>query len=163
MLFHFSEDPMIRRFEPRPSKSNGAVVWAIAEEFAFLYFFPRDCPRIVIWAQDDSGAQDRDHWLGEDQRVAYVEERWMERITQTTVYCYALPVVTFQSLDDVGMHVSSEAVMPSAVAPLTDLPQQLAQRGVALRPVSSLRPIAPVWRSSLHASGIRLRNAHDPF
>ena len=47
-LFHFSEDPSIARFEPR-SRSDDPdelpFVWAIDEEHAPHYYFPRDCPR----------------------------------------------------------------------------------------------------------------------
>lgn len=59
MLYHFSDDPGITRFVPRALKKqrpseqewlNGPLVWAISEAFAFLYLFPRDCPRIVTWA-----------------------------------------------------------------------------------------------------------------
>lgn len=64
-LFHFSEDPTIVTFAPRavvvpsrrsPGKEwlNGPLVWAIQESLDFMYLFPRDCPRILTWAIDET-------------------------------------------------------------------------------------------------------------
>lgn len=75
-LFHFSEAPDITRFTPRPVTVpserppgrdwlNGPLVWAIDEARAFLYLFPRACPRIVIWSTADTSPEDRRQWLGE--------------------------------------------------------------------------------------------------
>ena len=56
-LYHFSDDPSITRFVPRPvlvpatrppgsDWLNGPLVWAIDEWHQPMYLFPRDCPRI---------------------------------------------------------------------------------------------------------------------
>ena len=53
VLFHYSEDPGIVRFEPHVPRTNPdvpAAVWAIDEARAPLYWFPRDCPRVTVWA-----------------------------------------------------------------------------------------------------------------
>lgn len=170
MLFHFSDNPAVTRFIPRPLRTpvarpqgqawlNGPLVWAIRPSHAFLYHFPRDCPRIVIWATDKSTDADKQHWLGHDQRVAYVEESWMDRIASASIYRYQLPDAGFRDLEDVGMSVASHTVIPKKIDHLTDLPARLTALGVALRAVPSLQPIKMVWDSSLHASGIRLRHA----
>lgn len=170
MLYHFSHDPAITRFIPRSLRTpvarpqgqewlNGPLVWAIRASHAFLYHFPRDCPRIVVWATDNSTDADKRHWLGRDQRVAYVEEGWCDQIASSSIYRYQLPDVGFRDLDDVGMSVASHAVIPQKIDHLTDLPARLSTLGVALRAVPSLQPIKMVWGSSLHASGIRLRHA----
>ena len=39
--------------------------------------------------------------------------------------------------------------------------RSLAAQGVELRAMESLLPLKDVWSTSLHASGIRLRNARD--
>ena len=57
------------------------------------------------------------------------------------------------------MWVSRQAVTPSAMTEVADLPAALADCDVELRAVDSLVPLRGVWSSSLHASGIRLRNA----
>src|SRR5690242_18830335 len=56
-LFHYSEDPSITTFVPRVPRSNPrqrAAVWAIDGQHAPLYWFPRDCPRVTVWANDDA-------------------------------------------------------------------------------------------------------------
>ncbi len=173
-LFHFSEDAGIQRFEPRPVRQpaprrpgqewlNGPLVWAISEDHQRLYLFPRDCPRIVIWSGNDSSAADRDTWLcGLEpgmQAVAYVERAWAERIATAHIHRYELPVESFESIEDAGMHVSRCTVQPFDLHRVPDLPQALHGAQTELRVVDSLLPLRGVWESSLHASGIRLRNA----
>ncbi len=172
MLYHFSEDGRIDRFvprsvqiaRPRPAGHdwlNGPLVWAIEAAFSFLYLFPRDCPRILIWATEASLPEDTAAWLGSEKRVAFIEECWLDRLRAATIHRYTLPPDGFVSLDDVGMHVNRAAVTPSSIERLTNLPALLAQNQVTLRPVPSLALIKPVWNSSLHTSGIRLRNAQN--
>lgn len=170
MLYHFSDDPGIKRFVPRPVRTpaprpagqdwlNGPLVWAISDAFTFLYLFPRDCPRILAWAIQDSTVADQTTWLGGHKRVAYVEEAWMARIRQAYIYRYALPDADFTALDDIGMHVSRRAIVPTGITRLTDLRTRLTEQNVALRVVPSLVPLRPLWDTTLHVSGIRLRNA----
>jgi hypothetical protein len=59
------------------------------------------------------------------------------------------------------MWVSRAAVRPLGVEAMTDLPAQLEARGIELRVLESLAPLKDVWNTSLHASGLRLRNARD--
>jgi hypothetical protein len=169
-LFHFSEDPGIARFEPRPVRApsarppgrewlNGPLVWAIDEPHQSMYLFPRDCPRILIWPLATTSAEDRAAWLGEAGRAAYVEARWLAALNTARIYRYDLPGDGFESLDDAGMWVSRTAVTPLVVNEVADLPAALAACGVELKVVDSLTPLRGVWDSSLHASGIRLRNA----
>ncbi|HVR52987.1 MAG TPA: hypothetical protein VMS38_24905 [Pseudorhodoferax sp.] len=173
-LFHFSEDPGIACFVPRPVRVpavrppgrawlNGPLVWAIAAAHARLYLFPRDCPRIVVWLTAASTAADSARWLGDlapgMQAVAFVERGWLARIASTTLYRYTLPDTSFLDLDDAGMQVSHEAVLPLAVHAVPDLRAALQASGTVLQPVDSLAPLRPVWQSSLQASGIRLRHA----
>jgi hypothetical protein len=171
-LFHFSDDPAIARFEPRavrvPSARtagrewlNGPLVWAIDDAHQMLYLFPRDCPRILAWATPQSSAADRTRWLGpgEPRAVAFVETAWIDRLRSAAIHCYELPAATFRSLEDAGMWVSEAPVMPLGRVVLAGLDGELARRGVDLRIVDSLAPLAPLWNSSLHVSGIRLRNS----
>ncbi|MCI3134039.1 DUF6886 family protein [Phenylobacterium aquaticum] len=171
-LFHFSDDPTIARFDPRPVQVpaerapgmdwlNGPLVWAIDAPRQAMYSFPRDCPRILIWAEPGSAEADIDRWMGPGRpaMVAYVEWAWFERLKTGVIHRYALPAESFESLRDAGMWVSRQAVTPDAVETLTDLPAALAALGVELRLMESLLPLKDVWSSSLHASGIRLRNA----
>ncbi|MFT3718201.1 DUF6886 family protein [Pseudorhodoferax sp.] len=173
-LFHFSDDPGIGCFVPRPVRVpsarppgrewlNGPLVWAIDEAHQRLYLFPRDCPRIVVWSTAATVAADRQRWLGRLapglSAVAYVEQAWMPRIAAAALTRYELPPAGFRSLGDAGMHVSAQAVRPLRAEALTDLRAALHASGTELRPVAALAPLRPVWNSSLHASGIRLRHA----
>lgn len=169
-LFHFSEDTSITRFEPRPVRTpsarppgrewlNGPLVWAIDEPHQAMYLFPRACPRILLWPLPTTSPHDRAAWLGEAGQAAYVEERWLEALNTARIYRYELPVESFEDLGDAGMWVSRAAVTPLAVNEIADLPAALAAGGVDLRVVESLTPLRGVWDTTLHASGIRLRNA----
>ncbi|WP_313235771.1 DUF6886 family protein [Delftia acidovorans] len=173
-LFHFSEDGDIRQFQPRPVLKaaprrqgqewlNGPLVWAIAQTHQRLYLFPRECPRIVIWPHEHSTSEDKAQWLNAlpdgALAVAYVETAWAARLQAARIHRYELPADTFESLEDAGMYVSRQAVQPLRRDLLVDLPQALAECGTELRIVDSLQPLRGVWDSSLHASGIRLRNA----
>lgn len=171
-LFHFSDDPGIERFEPRPVRVasprpagkdwlNGPLVWAIDEAHEFMYLFPRDCPRILIWAKPDTLGDDRRTWLGDWSAVAYVERAWFDRLSKETIYRYEMPAEAFEDLHDAGMWVTGRTVMPVGVAALSGLDREFAPRDVELRVVDSLKPLKPLWQSSLHVSGIRLRNALD--
>ncbi len=53
------------------------------------------------------------------------------------------------------------AVSPLQVDALTDLLRELRAADVELRLVNSLANFAGVFDTSLHASGVRLRNARD--
>lgn len=169
-LYHFSDDPTIATFVPRPvliassrpvgmEWLNGPLVWAIEEELDFLYHFPRDCPRILIWATDATTAADKDKWLGSHRAAAYVERSWLGRCADAILYRYELPPEEFKSLNDAGMHVSRLPVTPTGCTTLVDLPGSFAPRNIDLRVVEDLLPLRELWATSLHTSGIRLKNA----
>ncbi|MGE0625324.1 MAG: DUF6886 family protein [Pseudomonadales bacterium] len=173
-LFHFSDDDGIERFEPRPVRTpsprppgrdwlNGPLVWAIDEWHQPLYLFPRECPRILIWRRPSSEAADvARYFAGSTARmVAWVEEGWRNRLESAHLQRYELPDDTFESLDDAGMWVSRAAVLPRACERIDRLPDALARADVELRLLPSLKPLNRLWETSLHASGIRLRNARD--
>ena len=173
-LFHFSEDPAIRVFVPRPVRVaidrgpdrawlNDPLVWAIDAVHSRLYLFPRDCPRIVIWPTGETSPEDRRTWFGDvtGRAVAYVEEAWMDRIRSGTLHRYGMPPETFEAIGEPGAWVSRYSVVPSGRDTLKDLPGAMAAEGLELRALPRLTPLAPVWRSTLQASGLRLRNARD--
>lgn len=171
-LYHFSEDPGIQRFEPRvpPPRAAGSystladdakVVWAIDAWHAPLYYFPRDCPRIVLWPLPETTEADRERWFGGTSAawIAHIEWAWLERMRSTAIYRYALPDSGFTYLGSPGTYLSEQAVEPLSVAPVGDLMAALRDADVELRFVGSLTPLEGVWDTTLHASGIRLRNA----
>lgn len=171
-LLHFSDDPAITVFEPRPVRVppvralgrewlNGPLVWATDEPHASLYLFPRDCPRIVVWPTPHTTAEDRAAWMGPTpaRAVAYVEAAWLEHLRGAVIHCYDLPPDTFEDVEDTGMWVSRTAVRPLWVEMLDALDVRLSAAGVELRTLERLASLKPLWSSTLHASGIRLRNA----
>lgn len=171
-LFHFSDDPAIARFVPRPVRVpsarpagrdwlNGSLVWAIDDAHEMLYLFPRDCPRILAWPTPRSSAADRARWLGpgDSRTVAFVEAEWITRLRSAEIHRYELPAATFRSIEDAGMWVSEAPVVPLGRVALAGLDGELARCGVDLRVVDSLAPLAALWESSLQVSGIRLRNS----
>lgn len=171
-LYHFSEEPGIARFEPRPVAVpaqrlpgmewlNGPLVWAIDGWHSPMYFFPRDCPRILLWPTEATSDGDRQEWFGHSaaRMIAYIEWAWFGRVCGATVHRYCLRPDTFTDLHDAGMWVSHEPVAPVRVEHLDQLPGQLETAGVELRVAPSLVPLRDLWETSLHVSGIRLRNA----
>ncbi|HEX8466908.1 MAG TPA: hypothetical protein VF620_03775 [Allosphingosinicella sp.] len=173
-LFHFSDDPSIGLFEPRPVRVpsprrlgmewlNGPFVWAVDDWHQPLYLFPRDCPRILIWPGPQTTPQDRASWWGDRsaRMVAHVEAAWWDRLSAAYLYRYELPRRGFEPLNDAGMFVSRSPVEPLAREMIERLPSSLEACEVELEIMPSLRPLRDVWKSSMSASGIRLRNAKD--
>jgi len=173
-LFHFSEDPCIREFVPRVPEHRPDIeplVWAVDEERAWTYYFPRDCPRILLWPTPETTPEDLEHWFGNNPRgrIACLEHAWLERMRTARVYRYEFDPAHFVSLeDDPWMLVSPEVERPVSVEPLPgDLVDALGREGVEVRILPGLLPLWGAWEHSFHFSGIRLRNAqgwprHDP-
>ena len=171
-LFHFSDDPGIGLFTPRPvlvpsirppgrEWLNGPLVWAIDDWHQPMYFFPRDCPRILIWATPQTSIEDHErHWRGSRSRIiTFVEKAWLAKLRAATIWRYELPAATFASLQDAGMWVSDAPVRPLRKDLIADMVSALEVSNVELRPVEDFSGLRHLWSTSLHASGIRLRNA----
>lgn len=173
-LFHFSDRGTIRAFHPRPVAQpsarkpgmdwlNGPLVWAIDEVHQPLYLFPRECPRILVWRVETSTAEDWAAWTGGTtaRMVGFIEHDWADTVRAAAIFRYDLPAHGFRPLRDAGMWVSAGAVEPTAVEAIRDLPGALEAQGVDLRVVADLGALRGLWSSTLHASGIRLRNARS--
>lgn len=166
-LYHVSEEPGIKVFHPRPvsqqyEKIKDNAVFAINENMLHNYLLPRDCPRVTFYAKPDSSQNDIDKFLGTSKYVVAVEESWIEKIKQTTLYLYEFPADSFILLDEgAGYYVSSESVKPVSVTAINNLLQIIAERGAELRRVASVRSFAgEIIKSSLQYSIIRLRNSN---
>ncbi len=168
MLYHFSEDATIRHFAPRLHPSHPdkpPAVWAIDDQRAPLYYFPRDCPRIAYYVTERTTEDDRERYFAHTsaRMVIAVESGWLDRILTAKLYVYHLPAEPFSCLDQgAGYFTSPEAVTPVKVEPVGDLFAQLAAANVEVRLMPSLFPLQEaLLRSSLHFSMIRMRNARD--
>jgi hypothetical protein len=162
-LYHFSEGPHIRIFEPRRSRiSSEAHLWAIDEWHAPMYYFPLDCPRACFWPGSQTSAEDRERWFGgiDASTVIGVEAAWLDRIRSAKLHRYALPDDTFELRDSIaGRWVSASAVAPLAVEPVGDLLGALAESGLELRVTPALTDLwSRVIASTPDFSGTRLRN-----
>ena len=164
-LFHFSEDPDIGVFVPRTPEHRPEVeplVWTVDEQRAWTYLFPRDCPRVLLWPTERTTESDLARWFGGDgrARVACIEWAWLERMHSTPLYRYEMDPTGFVPLEgDEWMWVSRVAERPLTVEPVGDLVTALRGEGVELRVMPSLAPLFGAWESTIHFSGIRLRNA----
>lgn len=167
-LFHISENPDIRRFDPRPapdpaSNLDGLMVWAIDNDHVHNYLFPRDCPRVTFYALPGSRPDDVDRLLGgsSTRYVVAIESGWLSRFLSQSIYLYELPGQAFTLLDaGAGYYISREAVVPRSVRPIDDIAGELFKHDVELRIMPSLWKLRDaVVASSLQFSIIRMRNA----
>lgn len=164
-LLHFSEDPHIQRFVPHVPTTNPIhppAVWAIDADHAPLYWFPRDCPRVTVWART-AVEQSRltDQLATTARRVQATELAWVERLRAVVLFEYRLPQATFRRWPDAyGQWISESTVEPLDVRPAGDLLARHAAAGVELRFVPDLWPLRNlVVDSGLPFSIVRMHNA----
>lgn len=164
-LSHFSEDPTITRFVPRPPLAHPEVeplVWAIDDWHAPIYFVPRDCPRVCFWPLPTTTPDDYERYFATvpGRIVVALESGWLDRLRTTRLYRYRMPEKTFEDIHDYGAHVSREPVVPLGVEPVGDLLAALADADVELRITPSLVPLGrTIIQTTLHFGLIRMRNA----
>ena len=168
-LYHFSESPSIERFVPhvaQTSSSDQALVWAVDAEHSHLYYFPRDCPRVICSSSSRISTEDFERFFGHTtvRAIAAIESGWVGRLRNTTVYRYTLPSDPFELRDEpAGYWVSTKEVHPLSVKAIPDLMQALIEFGVELRIMPSLSRLREaVIVSTLEFSIIRWRNAAPP-
>jgi hypothetical protein len=138
-------------------------VWAVDDEHADLYYFPRDCPRVTFHRASGTTAEDVQRFLGltTARRVAAIERAWLSRMREATLFRYVLPGRGFSTRDaNAGYWVSTQPVEPLAVEPVGDLMSALAEANVELRIMPSLWALYDaVVASTLGFSIIRWHNA----
>ncbi|MCM3337646.1 hypothetical protein M3650_03065 [Paenibacillus sp. MER TA 81-3] len=168
MLYHFSEEPDIEIFKPRPPTSfpqYPPMVFAIDEASAVHYFFPRDCPRVIYWKAAWSTEEDRDFFFANTtvNKIIVVENGWLERIRSTKLYVYTFPAEKFQLFEEAktaGYYTAAEEIVPLQVEPVGDLLERIASQHVELRFTPDLHPIRnSVIASTLDFSIIRFKHA----
>ena len=167
-LWHFSEDPSLGFFQPRPTVSapdGPPLVWAGDTRHAPMFWFPRDCPRGCVWPVSTTTAADRERFFGQSAapRVHVIEGGWLDRVLACRLYAYRLPDGAFAPHPVVGGYwVTDQPVEAIERVTVDDLLGWHAAAGIELRIAPS---IWPFWRrvtaSTVEFSGSRLRNAAD--
>ncbi len=165
-LYHFSEDSTIERFVPRAVKigpPDEELVWAVDGAHCHQFYFPRDCPRIIITNSPRTSTEDAETFFGHTTAnvIAAIESRWLDHLRETTVYRYTLPPDGFVLRNEnAGYWVSEHECRPIAVDPIADLMSALLEAGVELRIMPSLVSLRDaVIVSTVDFDIIRWRNA----
>ena len=165
-VLHFSEDPSITEFVPHvaaTARVPEAYVWAVDAEHAPSYWFPRNCPRALIWATPRTTQSDREIFLGTSSRVHAIEYRWLAAMQSTVLYAYRFSADDFAPFGtpEPHAHVAITTVRPLGPPQrVGSLLEVHAAAGVELRLLANLWPyFKRVINSTVGFSGIRLRNA----
>jgi len=167
-LYHFSEEPNIKLFEPRiiyNQTDEPAKVWTIDEFHAVHYYFPRDCPRVCIWQTEDTINEDMNTFFGMSAttRMIAIETRWYERVRDGHIFRYTFDDTNFQLYEpNAGYYISTETVKPVKVEKIDDLIKGILQEGIELRVTPSLKLLKQeILKSTINFSMIRMRNAKE--
>lgn len=165
-LWHVSEDDSIVRFAPHLRPQHDAdepLVWAVDTRHLPLYWFPRECPRATLWADDGTSDEDLVRFLDGDRtrRVHAVEASWLEPMRTVRLVAYRLPEETFEPYEPAGGYWTSRASVDALeIVELGDLVALHERARIELR---VLDRVLPFWEeivaSTLQYSGMRLRNA----
>ena len=167
-LFHVSEEPDIRVFEPRiPTRKDldptVGLVWAIDEAHLPNFLTPRDCPRVAYHAGVQTTEEDRRRFFtsSENSYAVVIEARWFSVLRNTTLFLYEFDPRDFRLQDEIaGYYVAEKVQIPVEKHVLTDLCGELLCRKVELRITENLWDIADAVReSTLNWSLCRMKNA----
>jgi len=170
-LFHISDVPGIKRFDPRPSTRQNAgqdepIVWAIDAEHLHNYILPRDCPRVTFFADPGSDPEDVTKLMGGTtaRNVVAIESIWLSRIQEQCLFRYEFNPETFILQEaTAGYWISRLPVAPIEVIRIDDILGVLLQYDVELRILPSLWMLREhVIKSTLGYSIIRMSKAQIP-
>lgn len=143
VLFHYSEDASIREFVPHVPRTNPEVppaVWTIDDARAPLYWFPRDCPRVAVWANDaEQRARLHELFSTRTERVHIAPRAWQDAIRDCRLYEYRFDPAPFAPWPDAeGQWITRERVEATSVEPVGDLHERHRAAEVDLRFVADL-------------------------
>lgn len=164
-VYHYSEDGSIRRFAPHVPPTNPShppAVWTIDAEHSPLYWFPRNCPRISVWAFTAAQQEILTATFGtEASRICAAESHWMTRVRDASIYRYSFDASLFAPWTDVdGQYITGEVVYPDSVDVLDDLLALHAEAEVELRFTPRLGVLMDqMLASGLPFSFVRIRDA----
>lgn len=164
-VFHYSEDGTIKRFTPQVAPSNPShppAVWALDAEHAPLYWFPRFCPRISVWAYDaEQQARLSELFHTDASRICAAETAWLDAMKSAHIYEYRFDASQFAPWAEAdGQYISGDVVYPDHVEVLDDLLGLHATNDVELRFTPKLGTLMDAMLASgLPFSFVRIRDA----
>jgi len=164
-VYHFGDDGGITRFAPHVPQTNPShppAVWATDTAHSPLYWFPRDCPRISVWANDEVQQATLTDLFGTDaSRICAAESRWLDGVRTAHVYRYAFDGEQFAPwIEADGQYIADEVVKPRAVELLEDLLALHAEAEIELRFTPMLGTLMDrMLASGLPFSFVRIRDA----
>jgi hypothetical protein len=170
-LYHISNKPGIKRFDPRPApsksaKQEGLMVWAIDYDHLHNYLLPRDCPRVTFFAKDHSDPKDVERLMAgtSAKHVIAIETRWLSKIQKQCLYQYEFDSKDFTLVDEIaGYWISRKPVIPIAETKIDNILSALLEHDVELRIMPSLWKLREaVINSTLAYSIIRMNKAQSP-
>jgi hypothetical protein len=165
VVYRFSEDPTLRRFVPDHPTSNPShppAVWAVDAEHAPLYWFPRECPRVSVWANTPRHqAVLTETFATEAHRLVATETRWLPLIESTRLYRYTFDAADFEPwVQAEGQYISRRTVQPVAVDAIDSLHALHAEAEVELRFTPRLGALTDrIIASGLPFNFVRIRDA----
>jgi len=167
-LFHVSEEANISIFKPRKPLRDDldkelGLVWALNERCLPNYFTPRDCPRVTYHAAEHTTGEDIDRFFSSHSRhCVAIEHAWYEKMRKTRLFLYEFDPANFYLQDlCAGYYVSEQVERPISVTAVDNLFDALFDRGVEVRILDRLWPLADaVKESTLYWSLCRMRNAN---
>ena len=155
-LLHFSEDPGIARFEPHvaaTARQPEAYVWTVDELNSPCYWFPRQCPRVCLWGDPETGST---------ARVHAIEPEWVEAMSSSQVFAYSFAAADFEPFGErPHAFVATREVAPlRPPEPVGDLVSAHREHGIDLRVVEDLHAFLERGIAlGLDFSAIRMRNS----
>lgn len=164
-VYHYSEDGSIRRFAPHVPQTNPgqpASVWAIDADHSPIYWFPRNCPRLSVWARDEEQqARLSEIFATEASRISAAETGWMERVRDARLYRYVFDATGFHPWTEAdGQYVTHDVVHPERVDVIDDVLALHATADAELRFTPRLGALMDaILASGLPFSFVRIRDA----
>ncbi len=164
-LYHYSEDGTHTRFVPHVPQTNPShppAVWAFDADHSPLYWFPRNCPRISVWATtSDQQAVLTATFQTDASRICAAESHWLDAVRSARVYRYTFDGAQFAPWAAAeGQYISGEVVVPRAIDALDDLLLLHAKAEVELRFTPKLGTLMDrMLASGLPFSFVRIRDA----
>ena len=170
-LYHISDKPGIKLFDPRPAPSKSAkqedlMVWAVDHAHLQNYLLPRNCPRVTFYATENSNPKDIERLMAgtSAKHVIAIETRWLPKIQKHCLYQYEFDSKGFTLVDEIaGYWISRKSVIPVSEKKIDNILAALLKHDVELRIMPSLWKLREeVINSSLVFSIIRINKAQPP-